>query len=152
MSSHYRISFSQIVGETLSFAGNQIKSFIKQRIAESLELHRGFDHYQGISVPSFWESRFSSFEKTTLPKVRKTTIKENTTEERLMKRDIMENITPQQAVVLNKIMNIASKQGYKVKASLPSPSKDLIIDLEAFDLQKMFKENKEKVFVKIKKR
>lgn len=155
MSSHYKVSFSQLVEDALFFTSNQLanminktKAFLKQRIVEDLRLYRQLNQYQGTPATSFWERQFSSAQPLTLQAAGKN-IKENLSVNKgeYTGKDFVDKLTRKQTFVFGKIMDIATKQGYEISA-LPSPSDDMIIDVYMPDFRERIQRNKEKVFVK----
>jgi hypothetical protein len=144
MSSHYTIRFSDMVGDVVNFAGSVFKKtadFIRKRILEGLELHKQFNQYQGKQVTSLFDRNFTP-SSPVLAEVLQTAPFAQTTrnEDQSIVEQFLEKLSPEQLLVLERIQNIARKQGYDVQA-LPSPSDDLILDI-------YFTKDKEKLAVK----
>jgi len=157
MSSHFVIPFDEVVKsiatqtvESLGLIVSETKTFIKEQITDHLKFYRQLSTYEGVPTTPFWQGMLPNPEQMkapgkshlVMPTIEQTPETSATIEP--------ENLTSQQQVVLNRLKNIAAKQGYEIKA-LPSPSGDLVIDFFQYDVLDKMHFQREKVAIKRRK-
>lgn len=157
MSSHIVIPFDDVVKSTttkaiksMSNLVSSAKVFIKQQIKNHLKFYGQLNTYEGIPTTPFWQGMLPDPEQMKAPGKSHLVMPTIQQTPETSATVAPQNLTSQQQVVLNRLKNIAAKQGYEIQA-LPSPSGELVVDFIQYDILDKMHFQREKVLVKRRK-